>query len=158
MKCSLCCGTILRCMMNVGCKQSFPVLTWSSDVFVWSNLRSKTDTHWTSPSKTNVPTVHLIHSPVSPVSSESKIWWVFSSFSKKLCSPPIPDIPILSRHWPNWGINNPIISILLFYLYSFNSYSHLLLATDSSLWAMHQRTSSHSVSALHTHGTSWTTF
>lgn len=66
------------------CKQSFPVLTWSSDVFVWSNLQSKADTHWTSPSKTNFPTVHLIHSPVSPVSSEAKIWWVFfSSFSRK---------------------------------------------------------------------------
>lgn len=28
---------------------------------------------------------------------------------------PIPDIPILRGHRPNWGINNPIISILLFY-------------------------------------------
>lgn len=72
------------------------------------------------PSKTNFPTVRLIHGSAKPVSSEFEIWWFFFAFflnaamQQFLKNPPlplIPDIPTLSGY--NWDIN-PMISILLF--------------------------------------------
>lgn len=117
MKCSLCCGTILRCMMNVGLglearmclsdqtcrakqthtglllvKQTFQLFTWFTALSVLFLVRRKYDGGF--------------------------FFKFFQKVFPRNSVLPIPDIPTLSGRRPNWGIKNPIISILLFYLNS----------------------------------------